>query len=100
MQFSGWSTYKANGLNLGGWKEVESGNDPNVYSTLGCPGAVDEWTCCETIGKAKCGAALEARYSSFITTADIDYMKIYGINTLRIPTSEYRAEAELPGVQT
>ena len=80
--------------------EVESGNDPNVYSTLGCPGAVDEWTCCETIGKAKCGAALEARYSSFITTADIDYMKIYGINTLRIPTSEYRAEAELPGVQT
>jgi glucan 1,3-beta-glucosidase len=88
LQFQGWSTYKANGVNLGGWMEVESGNDPNIYNTLGCPGAADEWTCCETIGKAKCGAALEARYASFITPADIDYMKAYGINTIRIPTSE------------
>jgi aryl-phospho-beta-D-glucosidase BglC (GH1 family) len=69
--------------------EVESGNDPNIYNELGCPGAPDEWTCCEMIGKDKCGAALEKRYASFITKSDIDFMKSYGINTLRIPTSAY-----------
>jgi aryl-phospho-beta-D-glucosidase BglC (GH1 family) len=75
--------------------EVESGNDPNIYNTLGCPGVADEWTCCEAIGKERCGAALEARYASFVTPADIDFMKTYGINTIRIPTSKYQTMARL-----
>lgn len=77
---------------------MESGNDPNVYNTLGCPGAQDEWTCCQSIGKAACGAALEQRYGSFVTTADIDFLKSYGINTLRVPTT-YAAWTDVPGSQ-
>lgn len=47
----------------------------------------DEWSYCAAVGKAVCGPVLEQHYSTFVSTADIDKVASYGINTLRIPVS-------------
>lgn len=91
-----WSTYKANGVNLGAWLEQEKNYDPNWWNSLSST-AADEWTLCEDLG-SKCGPALEARYASFITTDTIDKFAAKGINTLRIPTT-YAAWIQYPGSQ-
>ena len=116
--FSGWNTYKANGVNLGEWRrtgtpsetqteyslaittplgswlEVEQSNTPGIIPAQ----YPDEWTYCATEGKAVCGPVLERHYSTWYTTADIDKFAAYGINTLRIPT-HYAVWLEVPGSQ-
>ncbi|KAL4788824.1 putative cellulase [Aspergillus venezuelensis] len=59
-QYLDWSTYEANGVNLGGWLVQE-------YSQ----GAADEWGLCVNQGSV-CGPVLERRYATWITTAVID----------------------------
>ncbi|KAL8280465.1 hypothetical protein RQP46_007113 [Phenoliferia psychrophenolica] len=82
-QFKGWKTYKANGVNLGAWLELEKsyagGVIPDAY--------VDEWTYCEAVGKAVCSVVLEEHYATYVTTADIDKLARYGVNTVRIATT-------------
>ncbi|KAL8277702.1 hypothetical protein RQP46_009975 [Phenoliferia psychrophenolica] len=81
--FKGWKTYKANGANLGAWLELEQtyagGVIPDAY--------VGEWTYCEAVGYAVCGPVLEHHYSTYVTTADIDKLARYGVNTVRISTT-------------
>jgi hypothetical protein len=74
----------------------EQNYDPDWWNKY-APNAADEWTFCQTLG-SQCGPVLEARYASFITTADIDKMAAQGINTLRIPTT-YAAWVKVPGSQ-
>ncbi|KAK5132203.1 hypothetical protein LTR08_009327 [Meristemomyces frigidus] len=57
-KFIDWSTYKANGANLGGWLAKEYNHDP-IWWDEHAPGTADEWTFCETLG-SKCGPVLEA----------------------------------------
>ena len=93
--FVNWTTFKANGANLGGWLEKEQTHDPIWWSSVGGDGAPDEWTLCQTLG-SKCGPALEARYASFLNTSTIDQLASVGVNTLRIPTT-YAAWVSVPG---
>jgi len=94
--FINWKTYKANGVNLGGWLEKEKTHDPQWWDTY-APDAPDEWTFCETLG-SQCGPVLEARYASFLNTSTIDQLASVGVNTLRIPTT-YAAWIDVPGSQ-
>ncbi|KAF7915137.1 hypothetical protein BELL_0042g00220 [Botrytis elliptica] len=89
-----WTTYKASGVNFGAWLEQEQNYDPDWWNAY-APDAIDEWGFCETLGD-KCGPVLEARYASWITTADIDKLAAQNINTLRIPTT-YAAWIKFPG---
>jgi hypothetical protein len=82
--FPGWRNYKSNGVNLGGWLVLEKNIQPSFFND-NAPSAIDEDSFCETLGQAKCGALLENRYNTYITTKDIDNFAAYGINTLRIP---------------
>ena len=93
-QFVNWTTYKANGANLGGWLEKEKTHDP-IWWDQYAPDAPDEWTLCQTLG-SKCGPVLEARYASFLNTSTIDRLASVGVNTLRIPTT-YAAWINVPG---
>ncbi|TGO56176.1 hypothetical protein BCON_0081g00190 [Botryotinia convoluta] len=88
-----WTTYKANGVNFGAWLEQEQNYDPDWWNAY-APNTIDEWGFCETLGD-KCGPVLEARYASWITTADIDKLAAQNINTLRIPTT-YAAWIKFP----
>ncbi|KAL5335784.1 glycoside hydrolase superfamily [Aspergillus crustosus] len=95
-EWTDWTKFKANGVNLGGWLEQERVFNQYWWDQY-APDAEDEWTFCETLG-ARCGPVLEERYSSFVTTADIDELAKVGVNTLRIPTT-YAAWIQVPGSQ-
>ncbi|KAL4794828.1 glycoside hydrolase [Aspergillus venezuelensis] len=92
--FTDWTTFKANGVNLGGWLEQEKVFNQYWWDQY-APDAEDEWTFCETLG-SDCGPVLEERYANFVTTADIDRLAAVGVNTLRIPTT-YAAWIKVPG---
>ncbi|KAL4862316.1 hypothetical protein BDV12DRAFT_46201 [Aspergillus spectabilis] len=95
-EWTDWTKFKANGVNLGGWLEQERVFNQYWWDQH-APDAEDEWTFCETLG-AQCGPVLEERYSTFVTTADIDKLANVGVNTLRIPTT-YAAWIQVPGSQ-
>lgn len=89
-----WKTFKANGINLGGWLAQEAVIDPTWWSK-NCGSTPDEWTCCTKLGN-QCGPVLEQRYATFIRPSDIDKLASAGINVLRIPTT-YAAWVKVPG---
>ncbi|OJJ38650.1 hypothetical protein ASPWEDRAFT_48851 [Aspergillus wentii DTO 134E9] len=91
-----WKTFKANGVNLGGWLVQESTIDTQFWNTYS-GGASDEWGLCQNLG-SQCGPVLEHRYSTFITKTDIDKLADAGVGILRIPTT-YAAWIKLPGSQ-
>ncbi|CAO1633763.1 unnamed protein product [Parajaminaea phylloscopi] len=88
-----WATFKGNGVNLGGWMELEAGQQPAVFALA--PGSPDEWTLCKNLGD-RCGPVLEEHYKTWYTKADIDRLAKYGINILRVPTT-YQAWVDVPG---
>lgn len=91
-----WRSFKAHGVNLGGWLEQEPNIDTSFWAHYGhnCP---DEWTLCQQLG-SQCGPVLENRYASFITSKDIDQLAQANVGVLRIPTT-YAAWIDLPGSQ-
>ena len=90
-----WRTFSGYGVNLGGWLEQESTIDTRWWSTYGT-NASDEWTICANLGAAECSRVFEARYATYITTADIDTLASAGVSVLRIPTT-YAAWVRVPG---
>ncbi|KAH7053422.1 putative glucan 1,3-beta-glucosidase A [Macrophomina phaseolina] len=92
--FMDWSTFKANGVNLGAWLEQERTHDPAWWDSH-APGTIDEWNFCAQLGN-RCGTVLEERYATFITISDIDKLASVGVNVLRIPTT-YAAWVRVPG---
>ena len=80
-----WKTFKATGVNLGGWLQQEAVIAPTFW-TQNCANTTDEWTRCSRLG-SRCGSVLERRYATFITPADIDKLASSGVNVLRIPTT-------------
>lgn len=96
--FINWKTFKAQGVNLGGWLEKEKNYDVSWWNSINSdPSIIDEWGLCGSLG-AQCGPVLEARYATFLTKAHIDKIASTGINTLRIPTT-YAAWVKVPGSQ-
>ncbi|KAJ5382092.1 hypothetical protein N7517_000003 [Penicillium concentricum] len=89
-----WQTFKANGVNLGGWLIQEPNIDPTWWNTYS-GGAADEWDLCRNLG-SQCGPVLEKRYATWITTLDIDKAARSGVTLLRIPTT-YSAWIQFPG---
>ncbi|KAH8685380.1 putative cellulase [Tricladium varicosporioides] len=93
-----WRTFKANGVNLGGWLWQEAVIDPVFWAqSAGSSGATDEWSLCAYLG-SQCGPVLERRYATYITPSDIDVYAAAGVRILRIPTS-YAAWIKVPGSQ-
>jgi glucan 1,3-beta-glucosidase len=111
-EYTDWTVYVANGVNLGGWFELELANNPDFFAAH-APDAVDEWNLCKILGN-QCGRILEERYSTFITTGEIDklasvgtllrscysrlstHLQLTGVDTLRIPT-QYASWVLFPG---
>lgn len=84
QKFSSWSTWKARGVNLGNWLVLEQWMYPSWFDNT-APGAVDEWTFCQSLGTAACTNALQQHWSTFINETDIATMASMNANTLRIP---------------
>lgn len=95
LNFLNWRTFKANGVNLGGWLVKEKALDPVWWDQVGGTTVDDEWGLCLLLG-TNCGPVFEARYASFLNTGTIDQLASVGVNTLRIPTT-YAAWINVPG---
>lgn len=91
-----WRTFKANGVNLGGWLCQEKTIDPYWWSRY-CSGTEDEWNCCAKLGD-QCASVFEHRYATYITRHDIDKLASGGVDLIRIPTT-YAAWIKVPGAQ-
>ncbi|KAF2127043.1 glycoside hydrolase family 5 protein [Dothidotthia symphoricarpi CBS 119687] len=94
QKYINWKTFKANGVNLGGWLVQEEFIDSSWWNQT-CGDTHDEWNCCISLG-AQCGPVLERRYATYFKPADIDKLASAGVNTLRIPTT-YAAWVKVPG---
>ncbi|THX72985.1 glycoside hydrolase [Aureobasidium pullulans] len=95
-EWTDWTIYSANGVNLGNWLEIERSNNQYFWdSYVNGPAVTDEWTFCKTLGN-ECGSVLEAHYGSAVITETIDKLAGVGVNFLRIPTT-YAAWIDLPG---
>ncbi|THV65227.1 glycoside hydrolase [Aureobasidium pullulans] len=97
-EYTDWTTFISNGVNLGNWLEIERSNNQYFWdSYVNGTEVTDEWTFCETLGD-QCGPVLEEHYSTYITTETIDKLANVGVNFLRIPTT-YAAWVIVPGSQ-
>ncbi|KAH0612250.1 uncharacterized protein H6S33_010302 [Morchella sextelata] len=74
---------KVRGVNLGGWLLTEPWITPSIYDSV--PGAVDEWTLCQYIGKDACYSKLSNHWNNFITADDFYQIAAAGLNHVRIP---------------
>ena len=94
-RFSSWSTWKARGVNLGNWLLLEKWMYPSWFEA-NAPNARDEWTFCQSLGKARCTSVLQQHWASFITLDDIAELNNMGYNTLRIPVGFWAFIDPLP----
>jgi aryl-phospho-beta-D-glucosidase BglC (GH1 family) len=95
-EWTDWTIFSANGVNLGNWLEIERSNNQYFWDSYVNGSAVtDEWSFCEVLGDS-CSTVLEAHYGSAVTTETIDKLAGVGVNFLRIPTT-YAAWIELTG---
>ena len=84
---------KWRGVNLGGWLVLEKWITPSVYAGVQ---AEDEYTLCQTLGKAKAAERLKRHRETWITDGDFDWLKARGINAVRIPVNYGVAEENPP----
>ncbi|KAH9897500.1 glycoside hydrolase superfamily [Xylariomycetidae sp. FL2044] len=95
-KFENWATFKANGVNLGGWLLQEKAIDP-IFFEDNAPDAADEDSFCEILGQEECGELLEERYKTFFQLCDIDFFASYGVNLLRVPVGYWAFMDAMPG---
>ncbi|KAM0536069.1 hypothetical protein ACHAPP_003264 [Verticillium nonalfalfae] len=79
---------KIRGVNLGSLFVFEPWIANSAWTGLGCEDSPDrgsEFDCVSKLGQEQADAAFQGHWGSFITESDLDEMKRYGINTIRIP---------------
>jgi glucan 1,3-beta-glucosidase len=84
---------KIHGVNLGGWLVLEKWIKPGLFTGTS---AQDEYTLCQTLGKAQATARLQAHRETWITADDFAWMKARGINSVRLPVGYWVAEENPP----
>ena len=77
---------KIRGVNLGGWLVLEPWIKPSLFTQFALEDGVrDQWTFCETLGKAECKKQLEEHWDTWLTKEDLKALAEGGINHVRIP---------------
>ena len=74
---------KLQGVNLGGWFVLEPYINPLLFKA--CPGAVDEYTLTQALGKKNAQIELENHWDTWYTKQDFQDIKDAGLNMVRIP---------------
>lgn len=55
------------------------------WNSMGCGGSADEWSCVQHLGQDAADAAFRTHWQTWITVGDLQEIKSYGLNTVRIP---------------
>ncbi|MCJ1391927.1 hypothetical protein MMC18_004794 [Xylographa bjoerkii] len=78
-------SFEIRGVNLGSMFIVEPWMASTEWADMGCGSALSEFDCVSALGQAQANSVWATHWSSWITQADIQEMRSYGLNTIRIP---------------
>jgi aryl-phospho-beta-D-glucosidase BglC (GH1 family) len=88
----GPSFNKIRGVNLGSLFIIEPWMCGEEWKSMGCDGAKSEFDCIMALGQEAGNAAFQKHWDSWITEQDMDKMKEYGLNTIRVPVGYWLVE--------
>jgi hypothetical protein len=88
----GPSFNKIRGVNLGSLFVVEPWMMGGSWSGMGCGDMKSEFDCMKKLGKDAGNAAFQKHWDTFITEEDMDKIKEYGLNTVRVPVGYWMVE--------
>ena len=80
------------GVNLGSQFVLEPWMASDEWNSMGCSGQASEFDCVNKIGQAQANAVWAKHWSTWTTKDDIAQMKLYGLNTIRIPVGYWIRE--------
>jgi aryl-phospho-beta-D-glucosidase BglC (GH1 family) len=83
---------KIRGVNLGSLFIVEPWMAGQEWNAMGCGDQKSEFDCMIKLGQDAGDAAFKKHWDSWITEQDLDTMKSYGINTVRVPVGYWMVE--------
>ncbi|VUC28469.1 unnamed protein product [Clonostachys rosea] len=84
--------HKIRGVNIGSLFVFEPWIDSSEWSRIGCSGQKSEFDCVMNIGQEAADKGFQSHWDEWITTTDLDEMKSYGLNTVRIPLGYWLKE--------
>ncbi|OAQ83594.1 endo-beta- - protein [Purpureocillium lilacinum] len=83
---------KFRGVNLGSQFIIEPWMAADEFSSMGCGGLNDEWSCVEKLGQDAADAAFKKHWDSWTTQDDVKQMASLKLNTVRIPVGFWLRE--------
>lgn len=84
---------KLRGVNLGGWLVLEKWITPSLFEGLN---ATDETSYCVELGEVEATRRLHQHWNTFITRDDFAWLKIAGINAVRLPIGHWLFGKDYP----
>lgn len=84
--------HKIRGVNVGSLFVFEPWIDSSEWSRIGCSGQKSEFDCVMNIGQEAADKGFQSHWDEWLTTTDLDEMKSYGLNTVRIPLGYWLKE--------
>ncbi|KAL5392764.1 hypothetical protein DPSP01_000464 [Paraphaeosphaeria sporulosa] len=83
---------KIRGVNLGSLFIVEPWMMGQAWNDMGCGDQKSEFDCVLKLGQDGADAAFKQHWDTWITEEDLDKMKEYGINAIRVPVGYWMVE--------
>ncbi|KAF2115262.1 putative glucan endo-1,6-beta-glucosidase B [Lophiotrema nucula] len=83
---------KIRGVNLGSLFIIEPWMAPQEWKEMGCKDTHAEDECVAKLGQNVANAAFQQHWETYITADDLDRMKTYGLNTIRVPVGFWIVE--------
>jgi len=83
---------KIRGVNLGSLFIIEPWMASQAWEQMGCGGTKSEFDCMIKLGQDAGNKAFQKHWDTWITQEDLDKMKEYGINTIRVPVGYWMVE--------
>ena len=67
------------------------------WSSMGCGDSKSEFDCVMKLGQDAAKTAFQKHWDTYITEGDLDSMKNYGLNTIRVPVGYWMVEDTVYG---
>ncbi|KAF2477974.1 glycoside hydrolase [Lindgomyces ingoldianus] len=83
---------KIRGVNLGSLFIIEPWMASQEWDSMGCGGTKSEFDCMIKLGQDAGDAAFQKHWGSYIGEQDLDTIKAYGLNTIRVPVGYWMVE--------
>ncbi|KAF2007889.1 glycoside hydrolase family 5 protein [Amniculicola lignicola CBS 123094] len=83
---------KIRGVNLGSLFIIEPWMASQEWTAMGCGDSKSEFDCVMKLGQDGANAAFKKHWETYITEQDLDTIKAYGLNTIRVPVGYWMVE--------